>query len=102
MRRTSIGHSRSSRRAIPWPTPIHIMQRLRRALRASISLIDVVGGRDGAVRSRDRREARELLECRASLMQQNREPGTYASWIAPPSQGIDDKPGDFEYVRIAG
>jgi benzoyl-CoA 2,3-dioxygenase component B len=29
------------------------------------------------------------------------EPGTYAGWIAPPRQGIDNMPGDFEYVRLA-
>jgi benzoyl-CoA 2,3-dioxygenase component B len=27
-------------------------------------------------------------------------PGTYASWIAPPRIGIDNKPGDFEYVKL--
>ncbi|HET6607000.1 MAG TPA: benzoyl-CoA 2,3-epoxidase subunit BoxB [Rhodopila sp.] len=37
----------------------------------------------------------------AGLMQAARQPGRYASWIAPPRQGIDGKPGDFEYVRIA-
>jgi len=30
-----------------------------------------------------------------------REPGRVASWIAPPSQRIDDRPLDFEYVRFA-
>jgi benzoyl-CoA 2,3-dioxygenase component B len=30
-----------------------------------------------------------------------REPGRFASWIAPPRVGIDNKPGDFEYVRLA-
>jgi benzoyl-CoA 2,3-dioxygenase component B len=29
------------------------------------------------------------------------EPGQFASWIAPPRVGIDNKPGDFEYVKIA-
>jgi benzoyl-CoA 2,3-dioxygenase component B len=29
-----------------------------------------------------------------------REPGRFASWIAPPRVGIDNKPGDFEYVKI--
>jgi benzoyl-CoA 2,3-epoxidase subunit B len=29
-----------------------------------------------------------------------REPGKYAGWIAPPRVGIDNKPGDFEYVKI--
>ena len=28
-------------------------------------------------------------------------PGEYAGWIAPPKMGIDNKPGDFEYVKIA-
>ena len=36
----------------------------------------------------------------ASLMKTEREPGHYASWIAPPKSGIDNRPGDFEYVRI--
>ena len=28
------------------------------------------------------------------------EPGAFAGWIAPPRIGIDNKPGDFEYVKI--
>src|SRR5262249_14385996 len=36
-----------------------------------------------------------------SLMKQVVEPGKFASWIAPPRVGIDNKPGDFEYVKIA-
>ena len=28
------------------------------------------------------------------------EPGAFAAWIAPPRIGIDNKPGDFEYVKI--
>src|SRR5579864_5759690 len=36
-----------------------------------------------------------------SLMHQIVEPGQFASWIAPPRVGIDNKPGDFEYVKIA-
>ena len=35
-----------------------------------------------------------------SLMQPCYEPGKYASWIAPPKVGIDNKPGDFEYVKL--
>ena len=38
----------------------------------------------------------------ASLMQPVREAGAYAGWIAPPRIGIDNMPGDFEYVRIEG
>ncbi|WP_404367317.1 benzoyl-CoA 2,3-epoxidase subunit BoxB [Marinobacter sp.] len=37
-----------------------------------------------------------------SLMVPVTEPGTYAGWIAPPKVGIDNKPGDFEYVQLAG
>jgi benzoyl-CoA 2,3-epoxidase subunit B len=37
----------------------------------------------------------------ASLMQAEYETGKFAGWIAPPKIGIDNKPGDFEYVRIA-
>jgi benzoyl-CoA 2,3-dioxygenase component B len=36
-----------------------------------------------------------------SLMMPVFEPGKFASWIAPPKVGIDNKPGDFEYVQIA-
>jgi len=35
-----------------------------------------------------------------SLMTPVYEPGTYAGWIAPPKVGIDNKPGDFEYVKL--
>ena len=35
------------------------------------------------------------------LMKPEFESGTYANWIAPPKIGIDNKPGDFEYVKIA-
>jgi benzoyl-CoA 2,3-dioxygenase component B len=37
----------------------------------------------------------------ASLMQPVAEPGKFASWISPPKVGIDNRPGDFEYVKIA-
>jgi benzoyl-CoA 2,3-dioxygenase component B len=36
-----------------------------------------------------------------SLMKPVTEPGKFAGWIAPPKVGIDNKPGDFEYVQIA-
>ena len=35
-----------------------------------------------------------------SLMQPVVERGKFASWISPPKVGIDNKPGDFEYVKI--
>jgi benzoyl-CoA 2,3-dioxygenase component B len=41
---------------------------------------------------------RDFIE---SLMKPESEPGKFASWIAPPKVGIDNKPGDFEYVKIA-
>jgi len=37
----------------------------------------------------------------ASLMQPVIEPGKMANWIAAPARGIDNKPLDFEYVRLA-
>jgi len=30
-----------------------------------------------------------------------REPGLMANWIAAPTKGIDGKPLDYEYVRLA-
>ena len=36
-----------------------------------------------------------------SLMKPSYDAGKYASWIAPPRIGIDNKGGDFEYVKIA-
>lgn len=36
----------------------------------------------------------------ASLMKPCWGRGEYAGWIAPPRVGIDNKPGDFEYVKI--
>jgi benzoyl-CoA 2,3-dioxygenase component B len=41
---------------------------------------------------------REYIE---SLMKPEVMPGKFAGWIAPPKTGIDNKPGDFEYVKIA-
>jgi len=35
-----------------------------------------------------------------SLMKPCWESGEYAGWIAPPRVGIDNKPGDFEYVQL--
>ena len=37
----------------------------------------------------------------ASLMKPVRERAQFAAWIAPPRVGIDNKPGDFEYVKLA-
>ena len=38
----------------------------------------------------------------ASLMRPVRERGLFAPWIAPPRYGIDNRAGDFEYVKIDG
>ncbi len=35
-----------------------------------------------------------------SLMLPEQRPGHYAGWIAKPKMGIDNKPGDFEYVQL--
>jgi benzoyl-CoA 2,3-dioxygenase component B len=35
-----------------------------------------------------------------SLMQPVYEPGKIASWVAPPAQGINGKPFDYEYVHL--
>ncbi|MEA2775168.1 MAG: benzoyl-CoA 2,3-epoxidase subunit [Acetobacteraceae bacterium] len=38
----------------------------------------------------------------SSLMRPVREPGQFAGWIAAPRHGIDNMPGDFQYVHIEG
>jgi len=35
-----------------------------------------------------------------SLMKPQWQAGQFAGWIAPPRVGIDNKPGDFEYVQL--
>lgn len=39
-------------------------------------------------------------EAISALMRPVTEPGAFASWIAPPRQGVGNKPIDFEYVQI--
>jgi len=63
---------------------------------------------DGAIISADEWQKRrdEWLPSKAdgdfiqSLMEPVWEPGKFAGWIAPPKVGIDNKPGDFEYVKL--
>ncbi len=63
---------------------------------------------EGAVLSKDEWQSRrdEWLPSSSdgdfiqSLMKPEREPGKYAGWIASPKAGIDNKPGDFEYVKL--
>jgi benzoyl-CoA 2,3-dioxygenase component B len=38
----------------------------------------------------------------ASLMKPVVEPGTFATWIAPPARGINGQPLDFPYVKLVG
>jgi benzoyl-CoA 2,3-dioxygenase component B len=33
-------------------------------------------------------------------MRAHLEPGEFAPWIAPPARGINQKPTDFEYVKL--
>ncbi len=62
----------------------------------------------GEMISKDQYEARhdEWLPSAAdevyvkSLMQPVTEPGKMAAWIAPPLKGINNLPGEFEYVRL--
>jgi benzoyl-CoA 2,3-dioxygenase component B len=60
-----------------------------------LSEADWAAKRDGWLPSRDD------LAFLNTLMKQELEPGKYAGWINPPKVGIDNKPGDFEYVKIA-
>ena len=43
----------------------------------------------------------EDLQYISSLMKPVMEVGEYANWIAPPKVKVDNKPGDFEFVRLA-
>ncbi|MBI2219546.1 MAG: benzoyl-CoA 2,3-epoxidase subunit BoxB [Candidatus Rokubacteria bacterium] len=64
---------------------------------------------DGRIVHKEEWEARrdEWLPTRAdqeyvaSLMAPVTAPGKFANWIAPPARGINGKPVDFEYVRLA-
>jgi len=42
------------------------------------------------------------LEYVLSLMKPKKEVGEFAGWISPPKFGVGGKPGDYEYVRLAG
>lgn len=41
------------------------------------------------------------MEYILSLMRSETAPGKFANWIAAPKAGINGRPGDFEYVRLA-
>jgi len=63
----------------------------------------------GEVLSEDQWEARKIewlpsaedLQYISSLMKPVMETGKYADWIAPPKVKVDNKPGDFEFVKLA-
>ncbi len=56
---------------------------------------------DWAAKKDEYLPSRDDLAYLDSLMKAEVEPGQYAGWINPPKVGIDNKPGDFEYVKIA-
>lgn len=61
----------------------------------------ILSDADWAARRDEYLPSRDDLAFLDSLMKPCHEPGQYASWIAAPKVGIDNKPGDFEYVKIA-
>ncbi|MEM8754204.1 MAG: benzoyl-CoA 2,3-epoxidase subunit BoxB, partial [Pseudomonadota bacterium] len=61
---------------------------------------DLISSEDWAARSKDWLPTKADGDFIQSLMKPVYEPGRYASWIAPPKVGIDNKPGDFEYVKL--
>ena len=61
---------------------------------------DILSDEDWAARRDEFLPSKADGDFITSLMQPCYEPGKYASWIAPPKVGIDNKPGDFEYVKL--
>ena len=61
----------------------------------------ILSDADWAAKRDEYLPSRDDLAFLDSLMKPCHEPGQYASWIAAPKVGIDNKPGDFEYVKIA-
>jgi len=62
---------------------------------------EVMGQDEWERRSTEWLPTNEDLSYVLSLMTQVTEPGKYAGWIAAPKAGIDGRPGDFEYVKLA-
>ena len=60
----------------------------------------LLGGADYDSGARDWLPSHADGEFIQSLMKACFEPGQYASWISAPKVGIDNKPGDFEYVQL--
>ncbi len=61
---------------------------------------DMISAEDWNARKDDWLPTKEDGAFIQSLMVPCYEPGKYATWIAPPKVGIDNKPGDFEYVKL--
>ena len=61
---------------------------------------DVVSNEEWLAKSTQWLPSKEDGDFIQSLMKPVWETGKYASWIAPPRVGIDNKPGDFEYVQL--
>lgn len=61
---------------------------------------ELLNDSDWSLRRADYLPSTQDTEFISSLMKAVYAAGHYASWIAPPKSGIDNKPGDFEYVKI--
>ncbi|MCZ6889661.1 MAG: hypothetical protein O7H39_14305 [Gammaproteobacteria bacterium] len=61
---------------------------------------NIVNDTGWAAAGADYLPSQEDLAYILSLMKATLTTGEYASWIAPPKNGVGGKPGDFEYVRI--
>lgn len=60
----------------------------------------LISGAEYDAKSKDWLPTRADGDFIQSLMKPVRTPGEFASWIAPPKVGIDNQPGDFEYVKL--
>jgi benzoyl-CoA 2,3-dioxygenase component B len=61
----------------------------------------VIGEAEWQARVRDWLPTADDFAYVASLMKPVTEPGRMANWIAPPARGINGKPVDYDYVRLA-
>ena len=61
---------------------------------------NILSSEDWLERSKDWLPTKADGDFIQSLMKPCTEIGKYASWIAPPKVGIDNKPGEFEYVKL--
>ncbi len=62
---------------------------------------EIVGEDEWQTRRHEWLPSGEDLELISSLMEPVTDPGQYAGWIAPPKVKVDNKPGDFEFVKLA-